>query len=57
MKKNNKHYESLEKARKEALDFYKKKAMIQVLDYNEQNGMSRVYLAFYTSANNKVKVN
>lgn len=46
MKKNNKHYEAIEKARKEALDFYKKKAMIQVLDFNEQNGMSRVYLAF-----------
>lgn len=51
MKKNNKHNEALEKARKEALDFYKKKAMIQVLDYNEYNGMSRVYLAFKNTSN------
>ncbi len=50
MKKNNKHYEAIEKARMEALDFYKKKAIIQVLDYNEQNGMLRFYLAFKQSS-------
>jgi hypothetical protein len=50
MKKNNKQKEALEIARKEALEFYKKKAMLEVLDYKEQNGMLRVYLAFKKSS-------
>jgi hypothetical protein len=50
MKKNNKQKEALEIARKEALEFYKKKAMLEVLDYKEQNGMLRVYLAFKQSS-------
>ena len=49
--KVNKQYEALEKACKETLEFYKKKGIIQVLDFNEQNGMSRLYLAFKSVSN------
>lgn len=52
MKKQNKQFENIEKARKEALDFYKKKAIIQMLDFNEKNGMTRIYLAFKSERNN-----
>jgi len=48
--KNNKQKVALEIARNEALEFYKKKAMLEVLEYKEQNGMLRVYLAFKQSS-------
>lgn len=51
MKKQRKEFEKLDKARKEAIEFYKKKMLIEVLDYNQQNGMERFYLAFKRKAN------